>query len=62
MRTHRDGARFPAYYVFFTDFSAGRKDPLKTDISLAADEAGLQRQLEALEAENVKKGWELASG
>ena len=62
VRTHRDGARFPAYYVFFTDFSAGRKDPLKTDISLAADEAGLQRQLEALEAENVKKGWELAGG
>ena len=62
VRTHRDDGRFPAYYVFFTDFSAGRKDPLKTDISLAADEAELHRQLAALETENVKKGWELAGG
>lgn len=55
------GGQFPAYYVLFTDFSAGRKDPLKSDITLAADEDALQGALEKLEEENIKKGWALAA-
>ena len=62
MKTHReDSGQFPAYFILFTDFSAGRKDPLKTEISLAADRAKLDHTLNQLEAENIKKGWALAS-
>jgi len=62
VKTHReDSGQFPAYFILFTDFSAGRKDPLKTEISLAADEEKLQYELNQLEAENIKKGWALAS-
>ena len=60
VKTHREASgQFPAYYVLFTDFSAGRKEPLKTDITLAADADALQGALEVLEAENIKKGWAL---
>ena len=62
VKTHReDSGQFPAYFILFTDFSAGRKDPLKTEISLAADEEKLQYELNQLVAENIKKGWALAS-
>jgi hypothetical protein len=62
VKTHReDSGQFPAYFILFTDFSAGRKDPLKTEISLAADRAKLDHTLNQLEAENIKKGWVLAS-
>jgi hypothetical protein len=62
VKTHREAdGQFPAYYVLFTDFSAGRKEPLKTDITLAADADALQGALEMLEEENIKKGWALAA-
>jgi len=49
--------RFPAYVFHYTDFSSGRKDPLKKDIRVAATEAQIDAILEAFLAENVKKGW-----
>ncbi len=62
VKTNRaETGQFPAYYVLFTDFSAGRKEPLKTEISLAADEAGMTYELNQMEAENIKKGWVLAT-
>lgn len=49
--------RFPAYVFHYTDFSSGRKDPLKKDIRVAATESQIDAILEAFLAENVKKGW-----
>ena len=49
--------RFPAYVFHYTDFSSGRKDPLKKDIRVAATEVQIDAILEAFLAENVKKGW-----
>ena len=53
---------FPEYYLFFTDFSAGRKDPLKTEINLASNEELLKTLLTAAIEENIKKGWEEVGG
>ena len=49
--------RFPAYVFHYTDFSSGRKDPLKKDIRVAATEEQIDAILESFIAENVKKGW-----
>lgn len=57
VKTNRS-INFPAFYLFSTDFSAGRKDPLKTEINLASDPTILQQLLEDAIAENIKKGWE----
>jgi ATP-dependent DNA ligase len=49
---------FPAYLLYLTDFSAGRKEPLQTDIKIASSEEQLKElHLKAVE-ENVKKGWD----
>jgi hypothetical protein len=49
---------FPAYILYYTDFSPGRKDPLQTDIYTAIDEVELELKFDDLLAENIKKGWE----
>jgi ATP-dependent DNA ligase len=49
---------FPPYLLYLTDFSAGRKEPLQTDIKIASSEEQLKElHLKAIE-ENVKKGWD----
>lgn len=50
--------RYPAYVFHYTDYSSGRKDPLKTDIRVAPTEAQITAIFDAFLAENVKKGWE----
>ena len=50
--------RYPAYVFHYTDFSSGRKDPLKKDIRVAATEKQILGFFDAFIAENVKKGWE----
>lgn len=52
---------YPAYVAFFTDFSAGRKDPLKTDMRVASSQDGIEEHIEAWIEKNVKKGWEEAT-
>ena len=42
----------------YSDFSAGRKDPLKVSTEYAYTEERAQSLLKASLAENVKKGWE----
>ena len=50
---------FPAYIVHLTDYSPGRKDPIKRKVELAptmeAAEALYADQLKA----NIKRGWNL---
>jgi ATP-dependent DNA ligase len=49
--------RYPAYVFHYTDFSSGRKDPLKKDIRVAATEEQINAIFDVFVAENVKKGW-----
>jgi len=48
---------YPAYVLYYTDFSSGRKDPLQTEIYTAIDENELEVKFNDLIAENIKKGW-----
>ncbi len=50
--------RYPAYIVYHTDYSSGRKDPLKRDMLYTNDEQQAREMLAAEIADNVKKGWD----
>ena len=49
---------YPAYIVYHTDFSSGRKDMIKRDMIYSNDEQQIRELLAAEIADNVKKGWE----
>ena len=53
-----DSGRFPAYVVYHTDFSNGRKDMIKRDMLYTNEEKHARELLEAEIASNIKKGWE----
>ena len=59
-KTNKEAAdpSFPAFVVHFTDFSAGRKDPLQREVRLAPTLAEAQRIADEMLAENIKKGWD----
>ena len=50
--------RYPAYVVYHTDFSSGRKEMIKRDMAYSNDEKQIREILAAEIADNVKKGWE----
>ena len=53
----------PPFAVFFSDFAAGRKEPLQSSLRTAATLDEARVQVERWLAENIKKGWgEIASG
>ena len=49
---------FPAFVVYFTDFSPNRQTPLERDIRIAATEAKARKILEKMAEENFIGGWE----
>ena len=49
--------RFPAYVIYHTDFSNGRKDMIKRDMLYTNDEAQARELFEAEITSNIKKGW-----
>jgi len=51
---------FPAYVVNWTDYSPGRKDPLKREVRLAPSEQFSQKLAANILEANIKKGWEPA--
>ena len=53
---------YPACVVFFTDYSPGRKQPLKTDLRVAASEETMHAFADDWLAANIKRGWRLATG
>ncbi len=53
-----DSAYAP-YVVHFTDYSSGRKDPLKREVRLAGTETKAMAIADAMIASNIKKGWAL---
>lgn len=56
-RVEGDPESFP-YLVYWTDFSAKRKDPLQVDMACAATEARAQALAENFIRDGVGKGWE----
>jgi AAA+ superfamily predicted ATPase len=50
-------AAYPNYVVFFTDYAPGRKQPLKTDLRVAASEATMHTLADDWLAANIKRGW-----
>jgi ATP dependent DNA ligase C terminal region len=54
--------KYPAYVLFYTDFSASRAEPLKQDITVAPTEEAVLTLFAQAVAENIKKGWVLQVG
>ena len=52
---------YPPYVVFFTDYSPGRKQPLKTDILVASTQETIHSFADDWLAANIKQGWENVS-
>ena len=50
--------RYPAYIIYHTDYSSGRKEMIKRDMLYSNDEQQIRDLLAAEIADNVKKGWE----
>ena len=50
--------RYPAFIIYHTDFSSGRKEMIKRDMLYSNDEQQIRDLLAAEIADNVKKGWE----
>ena len=48
----------PAFVFHLTDFSAGRKDPIKRELRLSNDEAQINQIYNQYIEKNIKKGWE----
>ena len=49
---------FPGYVLHLTDFSSGRKDPLKKDVRVSDSETQINELLAAELASGIKAGWE----
>ncbi len=54
----QEDQRFPAYVLYYTNFSSGRKDPLKRDIRISNDKKQIMALAKEFVESNVKKGWE----
>lgn len=58
-KTNKEASgRYPAYIIYHTDFSSGRKEIIKRDMLYSNDEQQIRDLLAAEIAANVKKGWE----
>lgn len=49
--------RYPAYVIAFTDFAAGRKQPLQRDLRVASSRDKLEEHIRIWEDKNLKRGW-----
>ena len=52
-----EGANFPAYVVYYTDFSPGRATPLDRDIRVSHSREQIEMLWDEVKAENIVKGW-----
>ena len=59
-KQHIDSS-YPAYVVHWTDYSPGRKDPLQKEVRVAPIEKIATAIANEMIAENIKKGWLIAS-
>jgi hypothetical protein len=60
--THKQDANagYPAFVVQFTDYSPGRKDPLKREVRLAPSFEAAEALIEGMVQKNIKRGWKPA--
>jgi len=61
-KTNKDDVdpAYPAFVVHWTDYSPGRKDPLKREVRTAAKQAVAMQIADDMITDNIKKGWEPA--
>ena len=52
--------RYGAYVIHWTDYSPGRKQPLKKDVRLAASKKKADEIAAEILSSNIKKGWQAA--
>ena len=52
---------YAPYVVVYSDYSAGRKEPLEQELFLCNSEEEVKTKIGALKEENIKKGWEAYS-
>lgn len=57
IETHRPSEFGPPFVVFFTDWSAGRKEPLVTSLRVASTLTHAQAAMDQWIVENIKSGW-----
>ncbi len=62
-KTNKHGADdlYPPYVAFFTDYSAARKEPLKTSLRIASTLEKIDKIADQWLAENIKRGWNCVS-
>jgi hypothetical protein len=53
--------RSPPFVVAFTDFAAGRKEPLQRDLRVASSRERLDEHIARWEEKNIKRGWSEAA-
>ena len=59
LKTNKDDFDdFPAYALHLTDFSSGRKEPLKKDVRVSDNETQINELLAAEISKGIKAGWE----
>jgi hypothetical protein len=56
-KTNKEDYGYPAYVFSFTNFSAGRAEPLSVDIRISSSEAQITQIEQEFEAKHVKTGW-----
>lgn len=52
-----ESGAFPAYVLYHTDYSPGRKEQLSRDLRVSNSEVQIMKLFEDMLAENIKKGW-----
>lgn len=63
LATNRPADRsWPPFVAYFTDFSAGRKEPLQTALRTGSTLEEAEAQVRAWLADNIKRGWGEAAG
>ena len=49
---------YPAYILYYTDYSATRKEALKRDLRVSSSEEQIRKIMDDFIADKIKKGWE----
>ena len=58
-KTNKEESKeFPSFVYHYTDYSPGRKEPLKKEIKISENQKEIEMVLKSELEDNVKKGWE----
>ena len=60
LKTNKEqSSEYPAYVYHLTDFSSGRKDPLKKEVKVSDSIDQMEELCAAELIKNIKAGWEI---